>query len=116
MTSSNTELRLFVSSTFKDLQEEREYLVKKVFPDIRALCRERGITFTDIDLQWGLTREEASLGKVIRACLEEIDRCRPFFIGMLGDRYGWVPKFHEIQRDAELVRLYPWIEDAAADG
>jgi len=25
-------------------------------------------------------------------CLEQIDRCRPFFIGILGERYGWVPE------------------------
>ena len=23
--------------------------------------------------------------------LAEIDRCRPYFIGLLGDRYGWIP-------------------------
>ena len=25
-------------------------------------------------------------------CLEEIRRCRPYFIGLLGERYGWVPR------------------------
>ncbi len=40
MATSN-ELRVFISSTFRDLQEEREHLVKKIFPEIRALCRER---------------------------------------------------------------------------
>ncbi|MBC8145435.1 MAG: DUF4062 domain-containing protein, partial [bacterium] len=43
MTSPNV-LRVFISSTFRDLQEEREHLVKKIFPEIRALCRTRGIT------------------------------------------------------------------------
>ena len=31
-------------------------------------------------------------------CLSEIERCRnfpPFFIGFLGERYGWVPKAGE---------------------
>jgi len=28
------ELRLFISSTFRDLQEEREHLVKKIFPEM----------------------------------------------------------------------------------
>jgi len=46
----SSELRVFISSTFRDLQEEREHLVKKIFPEIRALCRQRGVAFTGIDL------------------------------------------------------------------
>lgn len=106
------ELRLFISSTFRDLQEEREHLLKKVFPLIRAVCSERGVTFTEIDLRWGITEEEGTLGRIIRACLEEVDRCRPFFIGILGDRYGWIPDSNAIQKDAELLRNYPWIDEA----
>ncbi|MDP4221257.1 MAG: DUF4062 domain-containing protein [Bacteroidota bacterium] len=116
MPNPQSELRIFISSTFHDLQEEREYLIKKVFPEIRHLCRERGVEFTEIDLRWGLTEEEATHGKIIRTCLEEIDRCRPYFIGIIGERYGWSPKFHEVQKDAELIRKYPWIEDSSADG
>ena len=25
-------------------------------------------------------------------CLEQIDRSRPFFVGILGERYGYVPE------------------------
>lgn len=109
------ELRVFISSTFTDLEDERQHLAKKVFPAIRQLCRERGIEFTEIDLRWGLTEEEVRLGKVIRTCMEEIDRCRPYFVGLIGSRYGWIPEFHEVQRDAELLRRYPWIEDAVLE-
>lgn len=105
------ELRIFLSSTFSDLDEERQHLAKKIFPAIRQLCRERGVEFTEIDLRWGVTEEESIQGKVIRICMEEIDRCRPYFIGIVGSRYGWVPTYQEIQRDAELLRRYPWIED-----
>ncbi|MCC7439690.1 MAG: tetratricopeptide repeat protein [Armatimonadetes bacterium] len=110
------ELRLFISSTFRDLQEEREHLLKKVFPLIRAVCSQRGVTFTEIDLRWGITEEEGTLGRIIRTCLEEIDRCRPFFIGILGDRYGWIPDSNAIQKDAELLRNYPWIDEIANEG
>lgn len=116
MPHSQSELRIFISSTFHDLAEEREYLVKKVFPEIRQLCRERGVQFTEIDLRWGLTEEEALQGKVIRTCLEEIDRCRPYFIGIIGSRYGWTPKYSDIQRDAELLRKYAWVEDEVLEG
>jgi len=109
------ELRLFISSTFRDLQEEREHLVKRIFPEIRALCRQRGVTFTEIDLRWGLTEDEGTYGRIIRTCLDEVDRCRPYFIGITGNRYGYIPQYLEIQKDAELLRHYPWVEQAVMD-
>lgn len=114
--SSPTELRVFVSSTFRDLHDEREHLVKKIFPEIRALCRSRGITFTEVDLRWGLTDEDVVLGQVIGTCLAEIDRCRPYFLGITGERYGYVPELLEYYKDPELLRQYPWIEEAALNG
>ena len=108
------ELRLFVSSTFRDLMPEREQLVKKVFPRIRKECRARGVEFTEIDLRWGITEEESRSGRTIRICLEEIDRCRPYFIGIIGSRYGWVPGITEIEKDAEMLQEFPWLHDFAA--
>ncbi len=113
--STSHELRVFISSTFRDMQEEREHLVKKVFPEVRAICRERGVTFTEIDLRWGLTREEAERGGVIPICMQEIERCRPFFIGILGGRYGWVPP-REQTDDPDLADRYPWLLEAAEAG
>ncbi len=106
------EFRVFISSTFIDLQPEREQLIKKVFPRVRALCRERGVEFTEIDLRWGITQEESRSGKTIRICLEEIDRC-PYFIGILGSRYGWRPGIAEIEKDADLLKRYPWLSELA---
>jgi len=107
------EFRVFISSTFVDLQPEREQLVKKTFPRIRAKCRERGVEFVEIDLRWGITEEESRTGKTIRICLEEIDRCRPYFIGILGTRYGWVPGTTEIEKDPEMLAAYPWLPEYA---
>jgi serine/threonine protein kinase/tetratricopeptide (TPR) repeat protein len=116
-TSTNsTELRLYISSPFIDLFDEHEQLIKKVFPEIQALCRDRGITFTPIDLRWGMADDEQGAGGTIRTSLEEIDRCRPYFIGILGDDYGYSPPAHEFFRDPELLWRYPWIEDVAASG
>ncbi len=108
---SSAELRLFVSSTFRDLMPEREELVKKVFPRIRKECRARGLEFTEIDLRWGVTEEESRSGKTIRICLEEIDRCRPYFIGILGSRYGWIPGISEIEKDPEMLTAFPWLRE-----
>ncbi|HET6511898.1 MAG TPA: tetratricopeptide repeat protein, partial [Candidatus Kapabacteria bacterium] len=103
------ELRLFLSSTFRALQNEREALVKKVFPEIRRTCRERGIEFTEIDLRWGLTDEDASGGRIIRTCLEEIERSMPFFLGIIGDRYGWIPEPADYAKDEDLLNDHPWL-------
>ncbi len=107
------DLRVFISSTFRDLQDEREHLVKKIFPEIRAICREKGIRFTEVDLRWGLTDEDVALGQVIRTCLEEVDKCRPYFIGITGDRYGYIPTYIDIQKDPLLMERHDWIEEAA---
>ncbi len=101
------EFRIFLSSTFRDLMPEREQLVKKVFPQIRALCRERDVEFTEIDLRWGITDEEAHSGKTVRICLEEIDRCHPYFLGIIGSRYGWIPETEDFEKDPALFRDFP---------
>ncbi|RPJ60476.1 MAG: DUF4062 domain-containing protein [Acidobacteria bacterium] len=100
-------IRVFVSSTFRDMQEERELLAKRTFPALRRVCESRGVVFTDVDLRWGITEEQSARGEVLAVCLDEIRRCRPYFIGILGERYGWIP--HHIPpavRESE-----PWITE-----
>lgn len=83
------EIRLFVSSTFRDFTKEREELIKKTFKEINQKCLERGIFFTYVDLRWGITTEQTKDGKTVAICLQEIDRCRPYFVCLLGNRFGW---------------------------
>lgn len=97
------------------MQQERNYLIKKVFPDIRRECRRRNVEFTPLDLRWGITEEEASNGRVVEICMEEIERTRPFFIGLVGGRYGWIPKEGESSLDlqrlsARFPRIAPYFE------
>ena len=98
--------RVFVSSTFRDMHSERDHLASVVFPELREYCRARQVELIDVDLRWGVTEEEAENGKVLDICLEEIERSRPFFIALLGERYGWVPVPEEIGVTvfAELVK------------
>jgi tetratricopeptide (TPR) repeat protein len=84
-------LRVFVSSTFCDMKEERERLAKYVFPQLRRFCENRSVGWGEVDLRWGITEESKAEGKVLPICLEEIRRCQ-IFIGLLGERYGWVPE------------------------
>src|SRR5438094_8479858 len=98
-------VRIFVSSTFRDMHAEREVLVKHVFPQLRKMCDERGVGWAEVDFRWGITQEQAARGEVLPLCLAEIDRCRPYFIGMLGEWYGWIPGRHP----EELTDQYPWL-------
>src|SRR5271167_768046 len=112
--SSPREIRVFISSTFRDMQEEREELVKQIFPQLRRLCESRGVTWGEVDLRWGVTDEQKAEGKVLPICLEEINRCRPYFIGLLGERYGWVPQ--PLTISPELLAREPWLREHLHDG
>ena len=105
--SSPRVIRVFVSSTFRDMQAERDELVKRIFPQLRKLCETRGVTWGEVDLRWGLTDEQKAEGKVLPICLAEIHNCRPYFIGLLGERYGWVPD--EVMPG--LVEQEEWLGD-----
>lgn len=82
-------VRVFISSTFKDMERERAILVGQTFPELRAKWRARGVDITEVDLRWGVSEEQAARGETLAVCLDQIDRCRPFFLAMLGERYGW---------------------------
>ena len=99
--------RIFVSSTFVDMRAERDILARKVFPSIRRSCEQRGVAFADVDLRWGITAEEAAEGQVLSLCLSEIDRCRPGFLILVGERYGWIPP----SIPTELTAREPWLSE-----
>ncbi len=50
---------------------------------------------------------QAERGAVLPICLEEIRRCRPYFIGLLGERYGWIPE----AIPPGVVEREPWLRE-----
>lgn len=96
-------VRLFLSSTFRDMQAEREALLAQTFPAIRQLCGKAGLGFQEVDLRWGVTAQEAEAGAVLRICLDEIDACRPYFLATIGGRYGWI----DPDADRRLSKSFP---------
>jgi hypothetical protein len=89
--SAERGVRIFISSTFADFREERRAIVQSVIPELNRRGLERDVAVTAVDLQWGVTSEEAKQNLQLSACIREVDRCAPFFIALLGDRYGWMP-------------------------
>ena len=98
--------RVFISSTFRDMHAERDHLVKKVLPRLRARLAPYRVYLEDVDLRWGVTENQAKSGRAIELCLEETDGCRPIFLCLLGSRYGWVP--HDGDVDERLRQRFPW--------
>jgi WD40 repeat protein len=91
MASTWKTVRVFLASTFRDMHAERDHLVKVTFPHLRQWCAERRLHLVDVDLRWGVTRQQTDHGRALGICLNEIDTCRPFFLCLLGNRYGWIP-------------------------
>lgn len=112
----NRLIRIFISSTFEDMKAERDYLITKVFPKLAAKAAERDVTLIPLDLRWGISEEESKTGKVVEICLQEIEQSRPFFIGLLGNRYGWCPSMEELEKNTLLRERYGWIEDDIVHG
>ena len=87
---------LFISGTFRDMHAERDYLSTHVFPELAERLLPLRLHPEPIDLRLGVetssvTEEEHKQLLVLKVCLEDIERSRPFLIVLLGDRYGWVP-------------------------
>jgi len=101
---------IFISSTFNDMHAERDYLVKRVFPQLSAWCEERRLRLMDIDLRWGVSEADATQNKrVVQVCLDRIDECRPFFLCFLGQRRGWVPTDGDV--NDETRRRFPKLDE-----
>lgn len=89
------EYYIFISSTFRDMDAERDAIKQYVIPRLNKHYRPRCVSFHAIDLRVGVNTqdlgEEESENMVLGACFNKIDSSRPFFIGLLGERYGWIP-------------------------
>src|SRR5437773_464278 len=85
------------------MQAERDHLRSHVAPVLEERMRERRHYFELVDLRVGVETdvtdsEEQRESLILKVCLAEIELCRPFFIAILGDRYGWVPSAKQLGR------------------
>lgn len=98
---------IFISSTFKDMDAERDVIKYDVISLLNNRYRQNGVEFHAVDLRFGINTEnmteEDSENAVLDVCLSMIDSSRPFFIGLIGNRYGWIPS--QKQMDTVLAKL-----------
>ena len=102
-------VRVFISSTFRDMIAERDKLMAHTWPQLRKLCRERQVELVEVDLRWCIAEEQSTRRETLKLCLDEVLACRPYFIGLLGERYGWVPDDEAFT--ADLQEEQPWLHD-----
>ena len=105
-------IRLFVSSTFKDMDVERDALRTIVVPHLNACFAGQGLYIQLVDLRHSvetnaaLSPEEREK-RVFDICVDEIEDCKPFFIGLVGHRYGWIPDLRRMRPDVSLSDVLP---------
>ena len=100
-------VRVYISSTFRDMRDERSELVRSAYSELRRRCKERGIEFVDVDLRRGMPDDKKAEEHILPLCFAEIERSSPYFIGLLGERYGRVPD----EIDRELAATLPWLNE-----
>lgn len=101
---------IFVSSTFKDMDVERDALRTLVEPKVNKYLEKYMLSIEFIDLRHSVKtdknfNEAERERQICSVCFREIDRSAPYFIGLLGHRYGWIPPEGIIEN--ESVNVFP---------
>lgn len=102
---------IFISSTFVDMNSERNYLMKSVFPELKQWCKEHFIDLNVIDLRWGIREEDTMDRSTLRICLENIKESTPFFLCLFGERKGWIPCEEDF--DQKTFEKFPFVRELA---
>lgn len=110
---------IFVSSTFVDFNAERDALAGPVRDALDFMARPLGCSVEIVDLRWGVdtdgVTESDAQQRVLDVCLGEIRRCRPLFVGLIGQRYGWRPGRDALDRAVALSAALSDEVDVADD-
>jgi hypothetical protein len=97
--------RVYLCSGFADMQAERAHLHQVVFPELRRHWGTQGVNVEIVDLRWGANSAEVEGAATLERALAEVERCRPWFLALLGDRYG--PVLAQVPEHA--LRRFPWL-------
>jgi len=85
------------------MHAERDHLVSTVFPELHERLDRLGLDFYDVDLRWGVpeTGWEGERANPWRYCKRWIELVEPFFICILGQRYGRMLAPEELEEPGE---------------
>ena len=99
-------VRVFISSTFRDMHAERDLSGQGRFSRVAGKAGKIPHPPRRHRPPLGHHGEEAQHDRVLDLCLQQIDESRPFFLGILGERYGWVPNTFS----DEVAAKYGWVQ------
>ena len=69
-----------------------------------------GSHFSPVDLRWGLTDQCCQENLAVKMCLEYAREAQPFFIALVGERYGWCGPKHAIVNDEFAEKMQRNVE------
>lgn len=83
-------IRIFVSSTFKDMDFERDYLKDFILPRLNKELIQYEIFVELCDLRSGITQNFSSEQEqeefILQSCFRAIKTSHPYFIALIGDK------------------------------
>ncbi len=94
-------IRVFISSTFRDMVEERDTLMTHTWPALRRLCQERYVDLVEVDLRWGITEAQSTRKETLKFCLDEILAYEPGCLSRLPEDSRGVSKRRGFPRRRE---------------
>ncbi|EGD83552.1 hypothetical protein PTSG_04157 [Salpingoeca rosetta] len=92
----SAQVRAFISSTFTDTVHERNEILLKVVPKVRAFAKTKGYDFSPATMRWGVTKAHANNHSHAELCIKEVKQCMKLsegiaFISLLGQKFGFQP-------------------------
>jgi tetratricopeptide (TPR) repeat protein len=106
------DVRVFVSSTFVDMREERRILNTEVFPQLEHRFHDRHLNLSVTDLAWGIP-SASEAADTVAFCREEL-ACSEIFLYLGAQRFGWVPP-PALLRPADAAEWLPGMSITAME-
>ncbi|CAH1790955.1 unnamed protein product [Owenia fusiformis] len=113
--ASSKVIRVFTSSTFSDMIQERNKLMSDAYPKLKSYCRDKyGLEFQVVDMRWGVRDEAQDDHMTSGLCIKEIKNCQdismgPHFVMLIGQKYGYrpfPPKIDAVEFETLLASLH----------
>jgi nephrocystin-3 len=102
---TNRRIRVFISATFRDMMGGVRCVDDSRLARTAPVLPPGQVELVEVDLRWGIAEEQSTRKEILKLCLDEIRARRPFFIGLLGHRSGWVLEPKQI-RDQTGRQVY----------
>lgn len=105
MDMTNENVTIMIKGSVNDMFGEFSYFLTEIFPELSLLCKDHNINLNYLDSFYSISEEDRKNNRLILSNLKSIDKDRTFFICFRGQRLGWVPTEHDV--DKLTLDIYP---------